>query len=371
MADPFVSPFEKPALLLKLAQRGREVTQTLADVVQGKEKPEEILGSRAFQQLRGARAVSRQLTQDILPDAVPQLQRLLQDATSNPQQPVTDLGSSVSSDFVKVLDDLTADGKPPTLPRFEDIASELRQIFETTPSDLETPAYSVLEQTPDFEIREYREMTLAMVDMKPRQADGNVATGGQGNAFQTLAAFLFGENSEGEPMAMTTPVITSADRSGESTTMAFVIPSKYSAESAPQPFNGSKIQVQDVPAQKVASREFPGFATDQEVVRQREQLTSALRAAGWTFQEDDENRMQVEVLQYNPPYTLPTLRRNEVLVKLTDSWVSSTGTQVADADMSVAGGDMTGDNTAPEIESPGDALGSGANDSEVTGPFPV
>ena len=110
LADPFVSPFDKPALLLKLVQRAPDVAQTLSDVVQGKEQPVKMLGSRAQRQLRGVQAVSRQLTQDVLPDALPQVQRVVQ-----------------------ILDDLTANGKFPTLPSFSDVAGELRQVFESTP----------------------------------------------------------------------------------------------------------------------------------------------------------------------------------------------------------------------------------------------
>ena len=49
-------------------------------------------------------------------------------------------------------------------------------------------------------------MTVATIDMG-RVAPAN-ASSVDGNAFQTLATFLFGENSRREAMAMTTPVIT-------------------------------------------------------------------------------------------------------------------------------------------------------------------
>jgi len=343
LADPFVSPFDKPAILLALAQRAPAVTASLADVVQGKEAPEMLLGPRARQQVKGAQAVSRQLTQDILPDALPQVQRLLEETAANPQQPVANLGSSVSAGFVRLLDDLTATGRPPALPRFEDIASEAKQIFESTPSELETPNYTLLEKTPDFELREYTKMTVAVLDMQPRETARGNSAGGPGNGFQTLAAFLFGENSKQEAMAMTTPVITQAGVQGASKTMSFVIPTKYGdAETAPQPFNGTNIQVQDVPSQKVATREFAGFATDQEVVRQGSQLVSALQAAGWTYQ-GDVSTVEVQVLQYNPPYTLPTLRRNEVLVKLADSWVppAVAGDEATETEITVGGTDAS------------------------------
>jgi hypothetical protein len=55
--------------------------------------------------------------------------------------------------------------------------------------------------------------------------------------------------------------------------MSFIIPSKYgSADQAPRPYGASDIQVEDLPYCKVAAREFAGFATNQEVVRQRSML---------------------------------------------------------------------------------------------------
>lgn len=328
LADPFVSPFEKPALLLKLVQRAPQVTRTLADVTQGKAEPEQLLGDRGQQQLRGARAVSRQLTEDILPDALPEVQRLFGELSKGPSSANSqagDVASTVSSGLVKLLDDLTADGKLPSPPSPADIAAEVKQIFESTPQDLETPAYTVLERTSEFEIREYAAMTVASLEMVGNSRLTNVSSpentnaNPNGNAFQTLAAFLFGDNSKREPMAMTTPVITKTNTTGNSQEMSFVIPSKFSAGGGvPQPKNGSLIRIQDVPACKVGVREFPGFATNQEIVRNRLQLIGALRIQGWDCKNASE--ADVQVMQYNSPITLPTIRRNEVLVKLDDLW---------------------------------------------------
>jgi hypothetical protein len=158
LADPFVSPFDKPALVLKLVQRAPDVAQTLSDVVQGKEQPDKMLGSRAQRQLRGVQAVSRQLTQDVLPDALPQVQRVVEEVSRNPQL-VGGGGIQGGGDgggvqrVVQILDDLTANGKFPTLPSFSDVAGELRQVFESTPQGLETPEYKLLMRTEEYEIR--------------------------------------------------------------------------------------------------------------------------------------------------------------------------------------------------------------------------
>ena len=167
--NPFVSPFDKPVLFLKLAEQAPQVTQTLVDVAQGKEEPEEVLGSRAQQQVRGVRALSRQLTEDIIPDAIPEVRRLLTEFAARPQEPAADLGviaSSVAANLLKRVDDLTANGRLPSPPSISDIAGEVKQIFESTPQDLETPSYSVIECTSDFEIREYAPVTVASIKMQ-------------------------------------------------------------------------------------------------------------------------------------------------------------------------------------------------------------
>jgi len=338
LADPLFSPFEKPALLLKLAQRAPDISQTFLDVVQGKEEPENILGSRGRQQVRGVRAISRQLTQDILPDVLPEVQRLFDQIGQNQPAPVTNSGgTSLTSTVSKLLDDLTANGQLPSLPSFDDVAGEVKQIFESTPLDLETPAYTLLTCTSDYEIREYSPMTVATLQMSPvrpatslsspspaKNGNDSNEPNPNGNAFQILATFLFGENSQQQAMAMTTPVMTNANEKGATEDMSFVIPAKYgSSATAPRPYAGSRIEIQDIPARKVAVVQFAGYATNQEVVRQRSQLVSALSAAGWVC--TNEAAVEAMVLQYNSPFTLPTIRRNEVLVKLDDSWTAPTG----------------------------------------------
>lgn len=92
--------------------------------------------------------------------------------------------------------------------------------------------------------------------------------------------------------------------------MEFVLPSKLSATSAPLP-SAAEIFLKDVPSEMVATLEFTGFATDGEIARQRALLEDALLTDGVMF-----DNLSFKVLQYNPPYTLPWHRRNEVALKV-------------------------------------------------------
>ena len=108
-------------------------------------------------------------------------------------------------------------------------------------------------------------------------------------------------------MSMTTPVIMDRD------TMSFVIPSGRSADEAPCPSN-TDITVTDVPKQIVAVREFTGLVTEKESAKQRAALEDALVRDNIDF-----DNLSFKTLQYNPPYTLPWVRRNEVLLVVTST----------------------------------------------------
>ena len=104
-------------------------------------------------------------------------------------------------------------------------------------------------------------------------------------------------------MDMTTPVIM------ERNIMEFVMPPGMNSETAPVPDN-VEVTIKDLPAEIVAAREFTGIPTEGEVSRQRAFLEDSLLSDGIMY-----DNLSFKVLQYNPPYTLPWLRRNEVTVR--------------------------------------------------------
>ncbi|CAM9758608.1 unnamed protein product [Phaeothamnion confervicola] len=158
-----------------------------------------------------------------------------------------------------------------------------------------------------------------------------------GQGFNTLAGYLFGRNSRDESMAMTTPVAIdcespaylggssatgassfSVDGGGGKSTrrsMSFVLPEGMAAAAAPAPVAGAAVSLGDVAqGERWAVAEFTGFVTDGEVRRQVEALRAALRRDARGADESGRYR----VMQYNPPYTLPFRRRNEVAIRLVE-----------------------------------------------------
>jgi hypothetical protein len=130
-----------------------------------------------------------------------------------------------------------------------------------------------------------------------------------GTAFNTLAAYLFGANKDGKSMAMTTPVTTTS--LGE---MRF-----YLGESnIPEPFDSSDapIEIMEVPSARLAVRKFTGFVTDGEVARQKDTLLQALEMDGVVLDVAHGAVVPHVVFQYNPPYTLPMMRRNEIALQV-------------------------------------------------------
>lgn len=127
-------------------------------------------------------------------------------------------------------------------------------------------------------------------------------------------------NNKGTKMAMTAPVVTESNDEGTKT-MKFMLPAEYNEMSKiPKPTNPD-VHIQEIPPQGGAVHRFSGSlseATNRQVAAQlAEQLTA-----------DGLDRMSVEYVLdhyqywgYNPPFTLPMFRRNEIWVELNDAEV--------------------------------------------------
>lgn len=180
-------------------------------------------------------------------------------------------------------------------------------------SDIEEPKYQVIDTIENIEIRYYEPTIQAQTTLKN---DGETSGG-----FRRLAGFIFGGNSREQEIAMTAPVQETLEQ--EAPVMAFTMPGEYAMADLPQPDDNS-VTLIEVPARMVAVIQFSGWATASRVAKRKETLLSSL-------QELDIDTIGKPFLnQYNPPWTLPFLRRNEVAVEIpTDSIETKTATPSA------------------------------------------
>ncbi|KAI3447464.1 hypothetical protein Pfo_004129 [Paulownia fortunei] len=230
--------------------------------------------------------------------------------------------SSVSQRFLMELASETTKYVFPSR-RFESRSFE--EALMSVP-DIETVEFKVLRRNDRYEIREVESYFIAETTM-PGKYGFDFA--GASQSFNVLAAYLFGKNtrekqmemttpvftrrikSDGEKMDMTTPVITRRVEDQDKWKMSFVMPSKYGAN-LPLP-KDSSVTIKEVPKRVIAVVAFSGFVTDEEVERRESTLRDLLS-------NDPEFRVKegvsVEVAQYNPPFTLPFNRRNEIALEV-------------------------------------------------------
>jgi hypothetical protein len=187
---------------------------------------------------------------------------------------------------------------------------------------IEEPRFETLRRSGDFELRRYAPMIVAETFV---QGDLSEASG---EGFRVIAGYIFGNNvsvrgagsekvamtapvtmeAASEKIAMTAPVTTEAGAS-EGYRMHFVMPSAYTLETLPRP-RDTRVRLREIPAQRMAVVRFSGFAGEEKVRERTNDLlewlrTEGLKAAG-----------APQLARYDPPWTLPFLRRNEVMVPL-------------------------------------------------------
>jgi phage major head subunit gpT-like protein len=107
---------------------------------------------------------------------------------------------------------------------------------------------------------------------------------------------------------MTVPVVSTLETSA-SRMVAFVLPSKYTLDTLPQP-NNAAVQLREVSGRKVAVRRFTWYATEKRIEAQKAVLEQKLRTDGMV------TIGTAEVAQYNPPLSFPLTLRNEIMIPI-------------------------------------------------------
>jgi effector-binding domain-containing protein len=186
----------------------------------------------------------------------------------------------------------------------------------------EEPRYEVIKKEENFEVRRYQPMIIAEVLVAGTLSEAS------NKGFRQIADFIFGNNEDpvkkqSEKIAMTAPVTMEADTSskiamtvpvtmedsGGAWKMAFVMPSKFTMETLPKPKNPN-ITIKQIPAQQLAVVTFSGWVDEEKLAAQTTRLNE------WMAKNGLKTSGSAQLSRYNPPWTLPFWRRNEVWMKL-------------------------------------------------------
>jgi effector-binding domain-containing protein len=118
------------------------------------------------------------------------------------------------------------------------------------------------------------------------------------------------KNGASQKIAMTAPVSIKQEhqqQTDDKWRVQFTMPSQYTMQTLPKP-NNPNIEIVEVPAQTYGVIKFSGLAGTKKVEAKTEELQSWMQAQKLTITGTPE------LARYNPPWTLPFLRRNEVMI---------------------------------------------------------
>lgn len=189
-------------------------------------------------------------------------------------------------------------------------------LFGSPAMAVEEPPFKTVLSDGAFEIRDYPGLIVAEVTVTGKQKEA------ARKGFRLLAGYIFGGNKRRQTMAMTAPVaqaqtsekiamtppVTQIQDAG-TWIVRFTMPSAYTMESLPEP-NDPKVQLRRLPATRFAVLRFSGLARESDVDAKGTALLAAAKG------HDLRPSGPVTLAQYNPPWTVWFMRRNEVMVQI-------------------------------------------------------
>ncbi len=182
-------------------------------------------------------------------------------------------------------------------------------------SNVEKPDYKVIQTERNIEIRQYEPMIIAEVEVDGKREDA-IREG-----FRLIADYIFGNNTVQRDIAMTAPVQQQESQkiamtapvqqqsTGRSWQISFVMPSKYSMETLPEPKN-DRVRLKEIMTKKYVVIKFSGTNSNENVTEHENQLMKYI----------ESNQIKIidspKYAFYNAPWTLPFMRRNEVMIEI-------------------------------------------------------
>jgi hypothetical protein len=193
-------------------------------------------------------------------------------------------------------------------------ANPLSSLFGAI--DSETPPYDVVTKGGKYEIRRYHPQLWAQVEYT---VDASTDIGDKSTiGFQPLFEYITGKNEKQQKIPMTAPVIMEQLTTDFSRRlMAFIMPaSQFSTlDQLPKPTNANVTLVAVNQPLVLACITFNMGITSKRVAAKEAELREATNGDRVGLIDD---RASLRVAGYNPPWTLPWFRKNEVCIPLTN-----------------------------------------------------
>ena len=183
---------------------------------------------------------------------------------------------------------------------------------------VEEASYVTVESSDDIEIRDYDPLVVVETFVEADFEDAGK------RAFGKLFAYISGENRARQEIEMTAPVVASQDGGGESIEMtapviadkatqgwrfAFVLPARYTLDSAPVPL-GNELRLRAIEPRRIAVLTYSGLRSESKFEHH------AARLGDWIAKNGLEALSGPSYAGYDPPWTLPFLRRNEIMITI-------------------------------------------------------
>jgi DNA gyrase inhibitor GyrI len=182
---------------------------------------------------------------------------------------------------------------------------------------VETPPYKQVRRDGDFEVRDYPALVVAEVTVDGDQKEA------ANKGFRLLAGYIFGANKKRQSVAMTAPVVQEAvsekiamtapvaqTQSAAGTwVVRFTMPRAWSLETLPIP-DDPRVKLRRTEPARFAVLRFSGLAKPDDVQIKSNELLA------WVTSQGLHATGPVSLAQYNPPWTLWFMRRNEVMVEV-------------------------------------------------------